>query len=314
MKAIIKEREGKFYVKEAFEESDPSRLKAILDPIRWQILKSLSERPKYPAQIAKELKMHEQKVYYHMKQLLSAGLVRIEGKEERGGALAKYFSPTGNAFVLELPGGEEVLTDFPLKKEDRRLKRFLYPIVNNGKLDASIVVGSPDPHGPYQVRARDNHYAIELALFLGQHASLPDKLAIKLDVDVNAQKKYSESMIVIGGILTNMVTSQINPYLPARFEGEHFPFRQIISSTTGNVYKDEECGIIAKIVNPFDTEKSIVVVAGARFAGTQAAIVGLTRQAKKVLANYGGEDNWARVVRGLDLDGDGKIDDVEVLE
>lgn len=314
MKTLIKEREGKLYAREVFTESDPARLKAILDPIRWQILKSLAEKPKYPAQIAKELRIHEQKIYYHMKQLVSSGIVKVEGKEERGGALAKYFSLTGHAFVLELPGGEEVLTDVPMKIGNRKLKKFLYPIVNNGKLDASVVVGSPDPHGPHQVRARDNHYAVELALFMGQFASLPDKLSVKLDVDVNIEKRHDENLVVIGGILTNMMTFQINPYLPARFEGEHFPFRQIQSSRTGKTYKDDECGIIAKIVNPFDREKSIIFLAGTRYSGTQAAIIGLTRQTEKVLAKYDGEDNWACVVKGLDLDGDGKIDSVEVLE
>ncbi len=314
MKMVIKERDGKLYAREVFIENDPSRLKAILDPTRWKILKSLAERPKYPAQIAKELRLHEQKIYYHMKQLLSSGLVKVEGKEEKGGALAKYFSLTGNAFVLELPGGEEVLTDLPMKKEDKRLKKFLYPIVNNGKLEASIVVGSPDPHGPHQVRSRDSHYATELALFLGQYASLPESLVVKLDVDVNVEKRFNENMVIVGGILTNMMTHRINQSLPARFEGEHFPFRQIMSSKTGKVYKDDECGIIAKIVSPFDSEKSILFLAGTRFSGTQAAIVGLTRKTDKVLKNYDNEDNWACVVRGLDLDGDGKIDDVEVLE
>ena len=82
-------------------------------------------------------------------------------------------------------------------EEKSVLKDFLYPFVFAGKINCKIVVGSPDPHGPYQVRGRDGHYGIDLALFLGQYGSIPDKFSTKLDVDVKAEKADKDNLILI---------------------------------------------------------------------------------------------------------------------
>ena len=44
----------------------------------------------------------------------------------------------------------------------------------NNSFCGLIVVGAPDPHGPYKSSARDGHYAIHLSFYLGTLAeSLP---------------------------------------------------------------------------------------------------------------------------------------------
>ncbi|MFB6217321.1 MAG: hypothetical protein ABEJ72_10235, partial [Candidatus Aenigmatarchaeota archaeon] len=73
-------------------------------------------------------------------------------------------------------------------------------------------------------------------------------------------------------------------------------------------------GIVAKAVNPEDTEKRVMVLAGTRTIGTKSAVLALTRHNDEILKDYEEEDNWARIVRGRDMDGDGKIDEIEVLE
>jgi Ca2+-binding EF-hand superfamily protein len=40
----------------------------------------------------------------------------------------------------------------------------------------------------------------------------------------------------------------------------------------------------------------------------------LTNFWEKTLKGYGGEEPFAKVIQGYDLDGDGKVDSIEVLE
>lgn len=314
MAQLIKKKQDKFYVKQIKIEKNPEKLKAVLSSQRWKILEILAERPAYPAQIAEKLKIHEQRVYYHINQLEKAGIIEVVKREERGGALAKFYTLKNYAFALELPYGEEKLLTLPMHEENPVLKNFLFPFISGGKINCKIVVGSPDPHGPYQVRGRDGHYGIDLALFLGQYGSIPDKFSTKLDVDVKAEKADNDNMILIGGPLTNTITHEINNFLPVKFERERFPFRAIISEKTNKKYSEDSCGLLAKIINPKNPEKAIMVLAGVRFNGTKSAVLALTRFSDKILKNYSGEDNWACIVKGIDFDGDGKIDSIEVLE
>ncbi|MFB6076510.1 MAG: hypothetical protein ABEK12_00070, partial [Candidatus Nanohaloarchaea archaeon] len=79
-------------------------------------------------------------------------------------------------------------------------------------------------------------------------------------------------------------------------------------------YSEDATGFLAKTPHPDHPSSSVMVLAGVRRKGTVAALQALTEHHEPVLAGYEGEDKWATVVRGLDMDGDGKIDDVEVLE
>ncbi|HIC98273.1 MAG TPA: ArsR family transcriptional regulator [Pyrodictiaceae archaeon] len=309
---LLKEIQGRKFIKKVKIFENPERLRNVFHPLRWKILMLLAEKPMHALEIAKALKEHEQKIYYHLKQLENNGLVKIVKNVHIRGTLAKIYAPSAHAFAFELPGNE-IAVDFPVKKRSENVLKFLFPHIISGKFNGAIVVGSPDPHGPYQVRARDGHYAVQLAYWLGQFAEANDFI-VKLDVDVKAEKSWDENLIVVGGILTNVITAEINSYLPVKFCEKSFPFRKIISEITGKTYDDEKCGVIAKIPNPYCKEKSIILLAGVRNIGTKASILALTKFSDKVLRDYEGEDTWARIVKGLDLDGDGKIDSIEILE
>jgi uncharacterized protein (DUF2141 family) len=54
------------------------------------------------------------------------------------------------------------------------------------------------------------------------------------------------------------------------------------------------------------------VAAGLSGSGTKAAIIGLTNFAERAFAGYKGGE-YSVVLRGTDMDGDGKVDTVEVL-
>jgi hypothetical protein len=157
-----------------------------------------------------------------------------------------------------------------------------------------------------------------LAFFLGQFIKMPQDFEVKLDVDVKAEKEERNNLVLVGGPGTNLLTQELNEYLPIRFDmrpsEQGFLFGGLVSRSTSNIYTADVVGLVAKIVNPWDKSKRIVVLAGNKAVGTKACVLALTDFHEKTLMGYRGEDTFARVIQGFDLDGDGKVDSVEVLE
>ncbi|NTV22748.1 MAG: helix-turn-helix domain-containing protein [Nanoarchaeota archaeon] len=303
---LLKEKEGRYLVSEAILVDNPESLKLIDHPIRIRILNLLAKRPMYPAELAKELRMHEQKVYYHIKQMSNSGLLDIVERQEIRGTTAKKFAPKALNFGFSLSKDWKDIRSL-LEKRDREIESFLFPFVKESFLDASIVVGSPDPHGPHKARARDGHYAIDLALFLGQHCT-SDSFSAKLDVDIDL--KTSGNLILVGGPVTNLVVSKLNEFLPAKFSDDK-PWGIISKLKT---YTEESVGMVCRFPNPFNPEKYIMVIAGIRFIGTKAAVLAITKHTKQVIYRFTGQKEFCAIVQGFDLDADGKIDSIEVLE
>ncbi|MGB9135250.1 MAG: helix-turn-helix domain-containing protein [Candidatus Bathyarchaeia archaeon] len=317
-KLLITAGEKQQEFKEIAIYDHPEKLKLMLNKLTWEILLLLSEKEMYPMEIAKKLNIHEQKVYYHIRKLAIANAIRIVKEEKRKGAVAKYYKADFPAFGVELQFGVQKAKASTPSFIDAKLRRFIHPMLKDGFFDGKIVVGSPDPHGPFKTSARDGHYASYLTFFLGQYAELPDEFAIKLDVDVKVEKEERNNLVLVGGPGTNLLTQEVNDHLPIRFSmmpSEHgFLFGGLVSEKTKNVYTADTVGLIAKIVNPWDREKRVIVFAGNKAVGTKACVLALAKFWKRVLRSYQGEDDFAIVIQGFDLDGDGKVDSIEVLE
>jgi hypothetical protein len=88
----------------------------------------------------------------------------------------------------------------------------------------------------------------------------------------------------------------------------------MVSKKTSRVYTGDTAGLIAKIVNPWDETKRIIVVAGNKAVGTKACVLALTNFHGKTLQNYHDGEGFGAVIQGFDLDGDGKVDAIEVSE
>ncbi len=318
-KWLLSEEDKTQKVKEISIVRDPQKLKMILDKLSWVILGMLSEREMYPLEIARKLQVHEQKVYYHIRKLAKAGAITVVREEEKKGATAKYYKATSPAFGIELPREYRLIQGLSLLGLNEHINKFFREFINgNSMFEAKIVVGSPTPHGPFRTSARDGHYASHLTFFLGQFAKMPEEFAIKLDVDVKAEKEEKNNLILVGGPGTNLLTQEVNDYLPIRFNMQPsengFMFGGLVSRKTGSVYTADVVGLIAKIVNPWDETKRILVLAGNKAVGTKACVLALTNYWEKTLKDYDGEDTFAKVIQGLDLDGDGKVDSIEILE
>jgi len=300
-----------------FEE--PRRLRMVLGGLSWRILGLLAEAEMYPMEIARKLGVHEQKVYYHIRKLERAGVIAVVREEEKKGATAKYYRAVSSAFGIELPFGYRRVKSTSFAFMDRRLQQFFSPFVKeDGSFDGKIVVGSPDPHGPFKARARDGHYASYLAMFLGQFVRLPVDFVVRLDVDIKAEKEEENNLILVGGPGTNLLTQEVNDSLPIRFSmmpSEHgFLFGGLVSEKSKNVYTGDAVGVVARIANPWNKEKRIIVLAGNKAVGTKACVIALAKFWKQTLKNFRAENDFATVIQGFDLDGDGKVDSIEVLE
>jgi DNA-binding transcriptional ArsR family regulator len=316
---LLHEQDNVQEVKEIAIVEDPQKLKMILDRLSWKILVMLSEKELYPLEIAKKLGVHEQKVYYHIRKLARAGAITVDREAKKKGAIAKYYKAVSPAFGIELPQEYKPIHRLSLADVDEQIRKFFKEFIKEDNIfDGKIVVGSPTPHGPFKTSARDGHYASHLTFFLGQFVRLPEEFAIKLDVDVKAEKEEKTNLILVGGPGTNLLTQELNMHLPIRFNmkpsEEGFLFGGLVSRKTANVYTADAMGLIAKIVNPWDETKRVIVLAGNKAVGTKACVLALTNFWKKTLRKYHGEDAFATVIEGFDLDGDGKVDSIEVLE
>ncbi|PVX25754.1 MAG: hypothetical protein CW716_07370 [Candidatus Bathyarchaeum sp.] len=316
-KRLLCSENTQLMVKDIAIFQDPEKLKSVLNKLSWKILQLLSEQEMYPMEVARKLQLHEQKVYYHIRKLAKAGAIKVVREEETKGAVAKYYKAAFPAMGIELPFGYQKINGFSATNIDEKMKKFLSPFIEDCAFDGKIVVGSPDPHGPFKAKARDGHYAAFLTLFLGQLVDLPEDFPIKLDVDVKAEKEESNNLILVGGPGTNLITQEVNEFLPIRFNmmpSEHgFLLGGLVSEKTQKVYTADNMGLIARIENPWNRNKKVIVLAGNKAIGTKACVLALTKFWKKALKNFGNE-KFAVVIQGFDLDGDGKVDSIEVLE
>lgn len=288
------------------DELDSKKIKAIDDETRQEILKLLAENPGYPSELADKLSISKQKAYYHFQKLEEAGLLKKRKSENVSGGQATYYEPSADGYILDL--GRKGRT-FHLPERKGPVVEFLHPLVNEGEFNGKVVVGSPDQHGPDQVRARDGHLSGEISLKLGKYTESSEGV-VSLDTEIVRDDEFNDNFLLIGGILTNTLTKKFNEAFPAKFSGEEFPYREI--STPESTYTEDNIGLIAKARHPDKRGKNLYMIAGIRNSGTEAAVRAFKNLESLIEGYEGGE--FYRVVRGLDLDGDGEIDDYEVVE
>jgi len=86
--------------------------------------------------------------------------------------------------------------------------------------------------------------------------------------------------VLVGGPGTNLLTQELNDYLPVKFNmmpsEQGYLFGGFVSQKTRRVYVADSVGVVAKIVNPWDSNKRVIVLAGNRAVGTKACVLALT--------------------------------------
>ena len=230
---------------------DCAKLRPLLSRECMAIFSMLQNKPSYPALIAKELSINEQKAYYYCKQLRNAGLIEIERSEERNGAIAKYYSAPFDSFSL-VPANGAMHGLRTLSKGSRDARNpassLLQDFLRNGVFFAKIVVGSPDPHGPAKARCRDGHLAAGLAAFIGVNCAGFEFPLVFLDTMVGDLRHENSNLVILGGPVTNKIAEQANQFLPIRFSASAGNW--IVSSElSGKQYGEEAIGIVEKVFN-----------------------------------------------------------------
>lgn len=312
-KTLVDDVNGRLLGKEIVIFDKVEQMRIISSPLAWKIMELLSNKPMYPAQIAKELKIYEQSAYYYIRRLVGIGVVQEVGTNLVRGGTARLYRSLSPSFGIEMNWGERQLDYLvDVEKKYQHARKFFSDYIINNSFDGLIVVGAPDPHGPYKSSARDGHYAVHLAFFLGTICNIPAEFIVKLDADAKAEKVLEgRNLISIGGPGTNIVTAEFNRYLPIKFNEENF-WSGLVGGS-GKLYNSDNHGLIAKIKSPHSNYGNVIVVAGVRSIGTKSAVIALTNYSEEILKNYQYQDEWALVVQGFDMNSDGKIDHVDIV-
>jgi len=313
-KTIIYDHNGNTISKKILLFDNVTDIRILSNSIAWKIIELLSIKAMYPAQIAKELKLFEQTVYYYIRKLVKIGAIEQVGTSLIRGGTARLYSTSSTSFGLELEGDEKELeaSNYSQKQKRKNIPYVLKEFYEDNSFYGLIVVGAPDPHGPYKSSSRDGHYAVHLSFYLGTLCDSLSGFIVKLDVDAKAEKDIDNiNLILIGGPGTNIVTSEFNKYLPIQFNEDNYWSGLIDRS--GRIFNMDNHGLIAKINNPYNKDKKILVLAGVRSIGTKAAVIALTNCGNKIFDKYMNDDDLALVVQGFDMNSDGKIDHVDIV-
>jgi len=288
------------------QEIKINELSSLNNKVVIEILKIIKDSELYPKQIAKKLKIHEQNIYYYIKKLEKAKIISVSKQENINGTVAKFYKINSDSFFFKIG-------DF---KESSKLEEsgsdFLTPFIEKGELNALIIVGSPDPHGPQKARSKDGYFGMDLALFLGTFLNNINSSKVKLDTEIIEEDLKKNNLIILGGPIVNKITEKINKKMPIYFDESKKGFYSTISK---KIYFHDEIGVINKTKNPFNKEKKILLIQGLRNSGTKAAIISFLKNFQEIeKGNKYNKEIFSKVVEGEDLDSDGIVDNVEVLE
>lgn len=287
------------------KDLDRKGFEALRDGTRRKILERAAREPVYPSMIASELDTSKQKIFYHFEKLEEAGLIQRTGERKISGGTAKLYFATSEALVFDTGApGEKTF----LPGRDPELEEFFSPMLEEDRLEATIAVGSPEPHGEHEVRARDGHLAGDIAAKLGSLGRTPENM-VELDTEIVRENSLDRNLVVLGGPLTNTLAREFNSEFPWRFDLDSFPYHNLTDGEENHT--DGNIGIIAKVENPRNPGNAVILVAGIRSPGTRAAVLAF-RNLEELLEDYE-SGSFCRLVRGHDRDGDGRVDSFEVL-
>ncbi len=110
-KKLVYGKDGKIFEKKIHVLENEKKIHILSNPIAWRILKSISDKPKYTAQIAKELKIYEQSAYYYIKKLIFIDAIKEVGTDFVRGGTAKLYQCASPSFGIEMSWGENLMVN-----------------------------------------------------------------------------------------------------------------------------------------------------------------------------------------------------------
>ena len=289
---------------------NPKAFSALNSKVAFKIVKSLAGSPASAIDVSRKLKIHEQKIYYHVRRLEKAGIIYTISNEKRHGMIAKIFSVVSPVIAAKLyEKGVEIKEKSEINIPPL-LVDFFKPFIEDGRFNAKVIIGDPSPHGEYGSAGSEGAHVTDLMLFLGRFLSSFTAQNYKLDTEVR-EADLKNNLILIGNSRTNAVIDKVNSHSPIYFDLQK---NSIASKITEKTYKDDRCGIISKFDSPFNKEKKILIIGGLRTRGTRAAIISIFKVLDNNFLNLKDTENVHYVVQGLDKDSDMVIEDAIILE
>jgi hypothetical protein len=302
------EKDGQAFSSKVKLFNEARQISSLSSPLSFKILKLSTERQMYAREMARTLGVSEQTVYYHVRRLIIAGLLEVVENTPLRGAVAKKLAASSDGIAVLFRSSH---SETRPATRSSLLASFFREFLSDHVFNGFLVVGSPEPHGPFRAAARDGHYSAELGFALGGLAAISGDFVVRLDTDVKVDRAYDANLVLFGGPATNVLTAEVNRHLPVHFDESNY-WAGLIDDG-GRRFNGETDAVVAKLPSPLKNGRHVIVLAGIRHEGTKSAVIALTRQPEEVLGGYSGQDVFARVVKGYDQDGDGKIDRVDVL-
>jgi DNA-binding transcriptional ArsR family regulator len=291
----------------------PKNLNIFNSDLSLKIINELVRNPGCAMDLARKLEQHEQKIYYHLRKLEKVGIIKQIRTEKRYGMDAKIYSVVSPVISTKLYDD-----GYPIEKSssiiNHEASKFFYPFIDDGKLNAKIIIGYPYPHGKYDKSEKGAAHAFDFAIFIGKFLKKLEFPHYVFDVDTRGED-LDNNLILIGNPESNTIIDRINssnPKLPVHFDNKRGG--SIVSSLTGNVYEDPIIGMVLKWQSPFNKNKKILVLSGIRTRGIHAAMIAVTQHLSELIKNSEDNGNLMSIVQGLDKDGDKIIDSVKFLE
>lgn len=312
MKTILIENNSKGQVAYGSLLVEPKKLGVLCSDLSLQIINELVKAPACAMDVARNIGEHEQKIYYHLRRLEAVGIVKLINTEKRYGMNAKIYDVVSPVVATKLYNDGQQIT-VPAKAEPEK-STILSPFIENWKLNAKIILGSPYPHGPHEATARDGIHMTEFGIFLGNFITNfdPSMPVYKIDTQATKEDLESNNLILVGGPKTNTITEKVNKQLPLYFdEADNWT---IVSTKTKKRYSYDHDAVIIKTKSPFNKDKQMLVIAGRRSDGLRSAILALINHTDKIMEEKLEDGTIARVVTGFDKSADGMIDSVKILE
>jgi DNA-binding transcriptional ArsR family regulator len=291
----------------------PKKMNIFNSDLSLKIINELVKEPCCAMDLARKLGQHEQKIYYHIRKMEDAGVIRMSRIEKRYGMNAKIYTVVSPVISTKIyDDGHEVESCAGVQvKNNIAIEKFLYPFVKNRKMNAKIIVGDPYPHGKYEKGAMSTVHTIDFIFLLGNLVDTLNYPHYRLDVDTR-KDDLKDNLIIFSSPKGNTIADIMNPSLPIRFNPDKGWC--ITSDFTGKKYEESRCGVILKCDNPFDKKKKILWISGIRTRGMQSAVIAITKYTNELMSRMDKDGNIACVVEGLDKDGDKIIDSVRFLE
>ncbi len=290
---------------------EPSKLNVFNSDLSFKVIKEIAKQPVCAMDIARNIRQHEQKIYYHLRKFERAGIIKIVRTEKRHSMTAKMYGLVAPVVAAKLHEDGSVVEEGAYHHIDPNLQKFFAPFIENGMLNAKIIIGDTYSHGEYDSYSPEGAYTFDFAVVFGRMLKKLEYPHYKFDTEVTDEDLH-QNLILFGNPKTNTVINKLNGKLPLYFD----PQKEwgIFSKETKSVYSDPRTGIIIKCSNPFKEGKKILILGGVGRRGTQSAILACTKESDKIIQKLGKDGDICIVLKGFDANSDKIIDSIKVLE